>query len=118
MKRGMGNGHICRSLGLTSTVWDRVGLDSPFSQVVAERAVARLVDDDAMLREGGGVEYLLDEEVVLACEDRGIYVRGRPVDELRSELEEWLRKSTPGTSGDREEAENKVRELLLGLDGY
>ncbi|KAI0893000.1 hypothetical protein F4806DRAFT_477854 [Annulohypoxylon nitens] len=116
VKRGMGNGHICRSLGLTSTLWDRVGLDSPFSQAVAERAVARLVDDDTMLREGGGVEYLLDEEVVLACEDRGIYVRGRPVDELRSELEEWLRKSTPGTSGDREEAENKVRELLLGLD--
>ncbi|XDG05471.1 hypothetical protein ABKA04_005086 [Annulohypoxylon sp. FPYF3050] len=54
VKRGMGNGHICRSLGLTSTLWDRVGLDSPFSKVVAERAVARLVDDDAMLREGEG----------------------------------------------------------------
>ncbi|KAI1087085.1 hypothetical protein F5B19DRAFT_476813 [Rostrohypoxylon terebratum] len=116
-KRGMkGSGHICRSLGLTSAVWDRVGLDSPFSRAVAERAVARLVDDDAMLREGGGVGYLLDEEVVLACEDRGIYVRERPVAELRSELEEWLRKSAPVTSGDREEAVNKVRELLLGLD--
>ncbi|KAI0887017.1 uncharacterized protein GGS22DRAFT_159185 [Annulohypoxylon maeteangense] len=118
---GLGSGHVCRSLGLTSTVWDKVGLDSPFSKSLAERAVSRLAADNALLQDGGGVEALVDEEVVLACEDRGFYVREKSVAELRGELRKWLRKAAPRKGGGHEEvraeAEDKVRGLLLGLDG-
>ncbi|KAI1455102.1 hypothetical protein F4805DRAFT_289461 [Annulohypoxylon moriforme] len=119
--RSLGNGHICRSLGLTNPLWDRIGLDSPFSSSLATRAVARIAEDDGLLRDGGGVEALVDEEVVLACEDRGVYVQGKSVAELRAELGEWLRKTTPRKGGSHEEVtkevEDKVRGLLLGLDG-
>ncbi|KAI2466905.1 hypothetical protein F4781DRAFT_403979 [Annulohypoxylon bovei var. microspora] len=121
----LASGHVCRSLGLTNALWDRVGLDSPFGAAAAARAVRRIAADDAMIRDGGAVADLVDEEVVLACEDRGMYVRGKSVEGLRGELEEWLRKSAPEKRGkddaskevEREEAEDKVRGLLLGLDG-
>ncbi|KAI0849388.1 hypothetical protein F5Y00DRAFT_235589 [Daldinia vernicosa] len=122
------NGHICRTLGLTSSLWDKIGLDGPFAASLAQRAIARIAADDAMLREGGGVEVLVDEEVVLACEDRGIDVLGKPIDELRSRLEEWLRKTAPeGVAAEKSDsslgepalkrAEEKTRETLVSLDG-
>ncbi|KAI8963590.1 hypothetical protein F5Y11DRAFT_319201 [Daldinia sp. FL1419] len=122
------NGHICRCLGLTSSLWDKIGLDSPFAASLAQRAVARIAADDTMIREGGGVGALVDEEVVLACEDRGIDVLGKPIDELRSRLEEWLRKTAPeGNASEKldatlgksnlKEAEEKIRETLVSLDG-
>ncbi|KAI0379399.1 hypothetical protein F5Y04DRAFT_259681 [Hypomontagnella monticulosa] len=117
---GMGAGHICRTLGLTSPVWDKIGLDGPLAGTRARRAVARIAADDAMIREGGGVKELVDDEVVLACEDRGINVREQSIDSLRAKLEEWLRKTAPrGTSKEeaRTEAEEKVRAMLLGLGG-
>ncbi|KAI1805826.1 hypothetical protein F4811DRAFT_201664 [Daldinia bambusicola] len=117
------NGHICRALGLTYSLWDKVGLDSPFSATLARRAVDKIAADDAMIREGGGVEALVDEEVVLACEDRGIDVLGKPVDELRSQLGDWLRKTAPkGVASEksdeaRKEATEKIRQALVSLDG-
>ncbi|KAI0108753.1 hypothetical protein F4776DRAFT_409640 [Hypoxylon sp. NC0597] len=119
------NGHICRSLGLTSALWDKIGLDGPFAGMRARRAVQRIAADDAMIREGGGVDALVDEEVVLACEERGIDVLGKSVDELRSRLEEWLRRTAPESRGDdaaskesaQKEAQDKVRMLLLEPDG-
>ncbi|KAI1139376.1 hypothetical protein F5Y05DRAFT_381759 [Hypoxylon sp. FL0543] len=118
------SGHICRTLGLTSSVWDKIGLDGPFAGILARRAVQRIAADDAMIREGGGVGALVDDEVVLACEDRGIDVLGKPVDELRRRLEEWIRKTAPESRGGdaaskeaaQKEGEDKVRALLLGLD--
>ncbi|KAI2631441.1 hypothetical protein GGS26DRAFT_557709 [Hypomontagnella submonticulosa] len=120
---GMGAGHICRSLGLTSSVWDKIGLDAPLAGARARSAVARIAADDAMIREGGGVGLLVDEEVVLACEDRGMDVMDEPVERLRAKLEEWLRRTTASgnTGASREaaqrEAEQKVWEMLLGLGG-
>ncbi|OTA53219.1 hypothetical protein K449DRAFT_390520 [Hypoxylon sp. EC38] len=119
------DGHICRSLGLTSPLWDKIGLDGPFAGTRARRAVQRIAADDAMIREGGGVGALVDDEVVLACEDRGIDVLGKSVDELRSRLEEWVRITAPESRGDgagskesaQKEAEEKVRMLLLEPDG-
>lgn len=76
-----------------------------------------------MIREGGGVGLLVDEEVVLACEDRGMDVMDEPVERLRAKLEEWLRRTTASgnTGASREaaqrEAEQKVWEMLLGLGG-
>ncbi|OTB03160.1 hypothetical protein M426DRAFT_12749 [Hypoxylon sp. CI-4A] len=117
--RRLANGHICRSLGLTSGLWDKIGLDSPFASMLAGRAVARIAADDAMIRDGGGVGVLVDDEVVLACEDRGIDVRGESVDSLRKKLEEWIRKTAPKSRGGDvalKEAEEKVSAALLGLD--
>ncbi|KAI1097842.1 hypothetical protein F4804DRAFT_147891 [Jackrogersella minutella] len=119
---GLESGHVCRSLGLTYPIWDRVGFDGPFAAALARRAVQRIAADDAMVRDGGGVGALVDGEVVLACEDRGIDVGDRPVDELRGRLEEWLRRAAPsGGDGEKESAqrgaEDAVRALLLGLGG-
>ncbi|KAI1771008.1 hypothetical protein F4818DRAFT_430876 [Hypoxylon cercidicola] len=118
-------GHACRSLGLTSVLWDKIGLDSPFAAPLARRAVARIVADDAMIRDGGGVGELVDEEVVLACEDRGMDVRGESVERLRSRLQEWLHKTASTSKGEggaavkmsaEKEANEKVMAMLLGLE--
>ncbi|KAI1204728.1 uncharacterized protein F4807DRAFT_321040 [Annulohypoxylon truncatum] len=121
LRGGLASGHVCRALGLTSPLWDRIGIDSPFGSSLATRAVVRIAEDDALIRKGGGVDALVDEEVVLACEDRGMDVRGRDVDQLRAELRDWLRKAAPAKGGSREEArkeaEDRIRGLLLGIDG-
>ncbi|KAI1290574.1 hypothetical protein F5Y03DRAFT_56179 [Xylaria venustula] len=120
------DGHICRSLGLGSKMWDKMGFDVPFARPRAAGAVARIVQDDALLRSygggaGGAVAALVDDEVVLACEKRGINTLGKDVAVLRKELEDWVAKSAPGSTGDVDallkEATDKVRELLLRLDG-
>ncbi|KAI1370824.1 hypothetical protein F4677DRAFT_341566 [Hypoxylon crocopeplum] len=127
IRADMGNGHICRSLGLTSVVWDKLGLDGPFAATLAGRAIQRIAVDDTMIRSGGGAGALVDDEIVLACEDRGMDVRGEPVDRLRARLEDWLRKTAPegplskesdvvAKESARKETEDKIRGLLLGLD--
>ncbi|KAK3950764.1 hypothetical protein QBC32DRAFT_240837 [Pseudoneurospora amorphoporcata] len=59
-----------------------------------ERAVHKhmrfLAVDTELLEKDGGVEALEDEEVVLACIDRGIDVRGRKQEDLRYVLEKWV----------------------------
>ncbi|KAI0968457.1 hypothetical protein F4678DRAFT_200407 [Xylaria arbuscula] len=120
------DGHICRSLGLGITVWDKMGFDVPFARSRAAGAIALIVQDDALLRSHGGgashaVAALVDDEVVLACEERGINTLGKDVAALRKELEDWIAKSAPESTGDVEamlkEASDKVRGLLLRLDG-
>ena len=62
---------------------------------------------------------LVDEEVVLACEDRGMDVLDRPVGDLREALAEWLRETAPragDSGGAREEAEEKVWRRFLVLE--
>ncbi|KAI0454692.1 hypothetical protein F5B21DRAFT_231211 [Xylaria acuta] len=115
------DGHICRSLGIGSPLWDKTGLDVPWARSRAADVVRRIVQDDAMLRNGGGVRALVDDEVVLACEERGIDTLGKDIVSLRSRLESWVAKSAPSQTGDVEaavkEATDKVRRLLLGLNG-
>ncbi|KAI0424349.1 hypothetical protein F5Y09DRAFT_143264 [Xylaria sp. FL1042] len=114
------DGHICRSLGLGSALWDKMGFDVPFARSRAADVVARIVQDDALLRNGGGVAKLVDDEVVLACEERGIDTLGKDVAVLRDQLEAWVAKSAPVPTGDVDamvkEATDKVRGLLLGLE--
>ncbi|KAI0533104.1 hypothetical protein GGR58DRAFT_135788 [Xylaria digitata] len=114
------DGHICRSLSLGSPLWDRMGFDAPFAKSRAEDVVGRIVIDDAMLRDGGGVRALVDDEVVLACEERGIDTLGKDAASLRARLAAWVTKSEPARTVDVEamlkEATGKVRGLLLGLD--
>ncbi|KAI1757633.1 hypothetical protein F4782DRAFT_479277 [Xylaria castorea] len=115
------DGHICRSLGLGSPLWDRTGFDVPWAGSRAADVVRRIVQDDTMLRNGGGVRALVDDEVVLACEERGIDTLGKDIASLRSQLQAWVAKSAPSQTGDVEtalrEATDKARRLLLGLDG-
>ncbi|KAI8945153.1 hypothetical protein F4801DRAFT_569354 [Xylaria longipes] len=115
------DGHICRSLGLGSPLWDKAGFDVPWARSRAADVVRRIVQDDAMLRSGGGVRALVDDEVVLACEERGIDTLGKETASLRRRLEAWVAKSAPSQMGDvgaaLKEATDKVRRLLLGLDG-
>ncbi|KAI1339759.1 hypothetical protein F5Y15DRAFT_68687 [Xylariaceae sp. FL0016] len=112
--RAVADGHICRVLGLSCRMWDRVGMDGPFARRRAQRALRNIVLDDRMVGAEGGVRGLLDEEVVLACEDRGINVVGREVGKLREELEAWVSRSMAADS--QEEAVEKVREALLRLE--
>ncbi|KAI0814090.1 hypothetical protein GGR55DRAFT_495591 [Xylaria sp. FL0064] len=115
------DGHICRSLGLGSAIWDKMGFDVPFARSRAADAVARIVQDDALLRNAGGVSGLVDDEVVLACEERGIDTLDKDVAVLRDQLKAWIAKSAPSPTGNVaamwKEATAKVRWLLLGLDG-
>jgi hypothetical protein len=114
------DGHICRSLGLGSALWDKMGLDVPFAKTRADDAVKRIVQDDAFLRSGGGVGALVDDEVVLACEARGIDTLGKDIASLRDKLAAWVAKSAPSQREDVEavwkESTEKARRLLLRLD--
>ncbi|KAM7204295.1 hypothetical protein V8F20_003708 [Naviculisporaceae sp. PSN 640] len=84
--------HLARSLGLVSPFWDKIGW---VPEVLAGNRVAKrllfLEIDSKLLLEAGGVAALEDEEVRLACADRGIDVTGRSDEELRGVLERWLR---------------------------
>ncbi|KAK8035718.1 hypothetical protein PG991_001791 [Apiospora marii] len=92
---------------------DKVGVDPPFARVRADRAVRRLVADDFSIRDGGGVDGLVGEEVVMACEDRGmdVTVAGeQSVAELRKKLAEWIQETT---TKDEAEGEAAVRRILM-----
>jgi len=85
--------HISRSLGLHGRVWDLSGGFLPPVLLVREkvkRRLAYLEQDDALLRRDGGVETLRDEEVMIACEERGIDVLGQDVETLRDLLRHWV----------------------------
>ncbi|KAJ4414792.1 hypothetical protein N0V82_007707 [Gnomoniopsis sp. IMI 355080] len=87
--------HIARSLNLISPLWDRIGLPDAAlvllsTQRKAQRHVDFLREDDALLVQAGGVDALVDEEVVLACVDRAIGTLGRSTDDLRAQLRLWL----------------------------
>ncbi|KAI3339104.1 hypothetical protein F4824DRAFT_50947 [Ustulina deusta] len=113
------DGHVCRALGIGSRLWDRVGLDVPFAKARAAAAVARLVRDDAMIRNGGGVDALVDDEVVLACDERGLgwVVPLENMRFIRALLGYWLAKSAPSQSDDIEamlkESTDKITSLLV-----
>lgn len=86
--------HVSRSLGLHSRLWDRfAGIDHvPPTSVLKYKVRSWLqyleVDDKLAIRDGK-VQELVDEEVRIACEERGIDVLGKSVAELRKRLAEW-----------------------------
>ncbi|KAG8161936.1 hypothetical protein KVR01_007701 [Diaporthe batatas] len=86
--------HVARSLGLVSPLWDRLPLPDSAVALLASRRVrahaAYLVRDGHLLSQAGGVPALEDDEVVLACEDRGLPVVGRSPADLRKELAQWV----------------------------
>lgn len=86
--------HIARSLGLISPLWDRLPLaDSIVAPLASRRVrahVAYLDRDGHLLSQAGGVRALEDDEVALACEDRGLAVVDRSAAELRDSLGRWV----------------------------
>ncbi|KAL2039551.1 hypothetical protein N7G274_007823 [Stereocaulon virgatum] len=90
---------MAQAYGLYSAWWDRY-IPSLIPGGVIKRRVRRRiaeieVDDFAIVRDGG-VGKMDSEEVVRACEERGIDVLRREEKELREELRKYLewRKST------------------------
>ncbi|KAI4244855.1 MAG: hypothetical protein L6R40_002761 [Gallowayella cf. fulva] len=83
--------HIGRSLGLYSSLWDKVGVTPT---VLLPRRIQKATDridvDDLAIQRGGGVRHLNDEELKLAAEERGLDVVGRPAEELKSVLLRWM----------------------------
>ena len=83
--------HIGRSLGLYSSLWDRI--DRPPLWLIRRRIKKRMefVElDDFTIRRDGSVEGLEAEEVWLAAEMRGLDVLGRKESDLRRDLSDWL----------------------------
>ncbi|KUI72331.1 hypothetical protein VM1G_11806 [Cytospora mali] len=72
--------HVARSLNLISSIWDALPLSllpDSFVSVIASRKVrkhlAYLDQDNHFIAQAGGVDALEEEEVLLACEDRGFW---------------------------------------------
>jgi hypothetical protein len=74
-----------------------------------------LKEDDALLVAAGGAKVLVEEELRLACTDRGVDVLGRGERELREVLGKWLRLTDARRLGE-EGREEAVKRLLLVKD--
>ncbi|KAI4186695.1 MAG: hypothetical protein L6R41_003311 [Letrouitia leprolyta] len=83
--------HVGKSLGLYSSLWDKVGLaPTVILPWRIRNAVDRIEADDFAIKRDGGVKRLSEEEVKLAAEDRGLDVVGKPLGEIRSLLAKWM----------------------------
>ncbi|KAL2166073.1 hypothetical protein VTG60DRAFT_3329 [Thermothelomyces hinnuleus] len=102
---------MAKVLGLTVRPWTPAFVLRP--RVL--RRLRFLAVDDALLIRAGGAAALVEDEVRLACADRGIDVLGRGVAELREALARWLR-LTDATRLGEEGRERAVRRLLLVKD--
>lgn len=88
--------HINWSLGLSSSMWDYIGGRLPgLPNAILRRKVARRVEylelDDLLIKSDGGVKPMFEEELRMACVERGIDVMGRDVHMLQMHLNAWLR---------------------------
>ncbi|KAK8875075.1 hypothetical protein PGQ11_005589 [Apiospora arundinis] len=101
-------GHVARSLGLGLSLWDKMGVDPPFAAARATRAVQRLVRDDFLIRDGGGVKGLVDEEVVMACEERAMDVASQEPKKLRKQLAKWIEETTANGEAEGEVAAKRI----------
>jgi hypothetical protein len=84
--------HLSNTLNVHSRLWDRLAIPPPTSLLrrgVGKR-LAYICTDDVLLLKHGDVTKLLPEEVLIACEERGIDVNGRRGEVLREDLKRWL----------------------------
>lgn len=111
--------HLARSLGLVSSFWDRIGfIPSVIAKPRVEKRLHFLVEDSVLLLQAGGVAALEDEEVKLACTDRGIVVTGRSDEELREVLSRWLRLILQHDGGEDESRQRLVFLLCRPEDEW
>ncbi|KAK1766435.1 hypothetical protein QBC33DRAFT_588567 [Phialemonium atrogriseum] len=110
---GLVVGHMARSLGVVSPLWDRVGwVPASLAGGAAGARLRFLARDDALLVRAGGVPALEAEEVELACADRGIGTLGRTDGELRDVLARWLALTAAHDMG-AEESTRRMMALLM-----
>ena len=88
--------HISWSLGLSSRIWDWLGgqypgLPTGILKGKVRRRVQYLEMDDKLIRECGGVREMEEQEVRMACVERGINVQGRSEGGVRTDLGAWLK---------------------------
>jgi len=89
--------YVAQSLGLYSGLWDRFAPSVIPPGLLQQRVNARLKDlevDDYAISRDGGVTSMSDDEVKMACEERGIGVLGKEDEILKKELEGWLQHRT------------------------
>ncbi|KAL8771770.1 MAG: hypothetical protein Q9209_002961 [Squamulea sp. 1 TL-2023] len=83
--------HVGKSLGLYSSLWDKIRV---VPTLLLPRRIQKTVDlidvDDLAIEKGGGVIHLSEEELKLAAEERGLDVVGRSKEEVRSVLGRWI----------------------------
>lgn len=101
--------HISWSLGLSSSAWDWLGGQFPGlpTEILRSKVRSRvqyLEIDDALIRESEGVEGMTFDEAKVAAVERGIDIVGRNEDDVKSNLEAWLK---------AKEVENVSTERLL-----
>jgi hypothetical protein len=86
--------HLSSVLNQHSGIWEKVQLSPPAGLI--RRAVAARMQyialDDFLLVEAGGPGGLSSDEVMIACEERGIDVLGKSEEKLRAELLGWVKK--------------------------
>lgn len=112
--------HILRSLNLVSGFWDRIGLMPPgLWQLKGRSQMGFLEGDDRLLRRAGKLEQLSEDELLLACVERGIDVDVTADlaaglnfhEERRQLLGQWLQL----TDGKDEMERGKRMAVLLAL---
>jgi hypothetical protein len=86
--------HLSCVLNTHGGIWEKVQLTPPVG--LLRRAVGARMQyialDDFLLVEAGGPGGLSSEEVMIACEERGIDVLGKDEEKLRAELKAWIKK--------------------------
>ncbi|WYZ41526.1 hypothetical protein EsH8_V_000421 [Colletotrichum jinshuiense] len=102
--------HVLRSLHLPGMMWDKIGFMPPGMWATKGRLrMAFLEGDDKLLARDGGAAGLEEQEVRIACTERGIDCAGREDKELRRLLDEWLRLT------DAEESDERRKRLTVLL---
>ncbi|KAI8185397.1 hypothetical protein K4K51_011659 [Colletotrichum sp. SAR 10_75] len=90
--KGAAQKHVLRSLHLPGMMWDKIGFIPPGMWASKGRLrMAFLEGDDRLLLRDGGVAGLEEQEVRIACTERGIDCAGRSDKDLRKLLDQWLR---------------------------
>ncbi|KAI8276054.1 hypothetical protein K4K60_008122 [Colletotrichum sp. SAR11_57] len=90
--KGAAQKHVLRSLHLSGMMWDKIGFIPP--GMWASKGCLRMAfleGDDRLLLRDGGVAGLEEQEVRIACTERGIDCAGRSDKDLRKLLDQWLR---------------------------
>ncbi|KFH41542.1 hypothetical protein ACRE_077440 [Hapsidospora chrysogenum ATCC 11550] len=103
--------HVVRSLYLSGDMWEYINVLPPgMWKVKGTLRMAFLEGDDKNLVEDGGPMGLNNEELRIACAERGIDILGKSETELRGWLGDWLRLTA---AEDATERRRRMTVLLL-----
>lgn len=111
LSRHAARNHVLRSLYLSGDMWEYLNIVPPgMWQAKGKLRMMFLEGDDKNLVEDGGPMGLNNEELRIACADRGIDILGKSETELRGWLGDWLRLTA---AEDAMERRRRMTVLLL-----